>query len=189
MDKAFLAAAFSQGQAYGAYLATGTEEQRRRWKQVYDAVELTAGQKSLVGGFLREMKVLVVSGIWCGDCVQQCPLMQRIAEGAPGKIDLRFVDRDVHGDLSERVRINEGSRVPIAIFMAEDGAWCGTFGDRSISRYRAMAVRHLGASCPIGVLPPDQGEMATTLADWLTEFERMQLMLRLSARLRTKHGD
>jgi thiol-disulfide isomerase/thioredoxin len=213
MDKSFLAALFSRGLAYGAYVAGGTDEQRRRWKQVYDAATLTAGQKALLAGFSREMKVLVVSGIWCGDCVQQCPLLAKIAEAAGGstgltaggstglttggstglttggKIDLRFVDRDEHAELTEQVRINDGSRVPIAIFMAEDGAWCGTFGDRSVSRYRAMAVRQLGPSCPIGIMPPDIGEMAATLADWVTEFERIQLMLRLSSRLRALHGD
>jgi thiol-disulfide isomerase/thioredoxin len=189
MNKAILATAFSEALAYGAYLATGTDEQQRRWNQVYDAAELTAGQKQLIAGFSRQMKVLVVSGIWCGDCVQQCPLMHRIAEAAGGKIDLRFVDRDAHEELTEKVRINDGSRVPVAIFMSEDGHWCGTYGDRTISRYRAMAVRQLGPSCPIGILPPDKNEIAATLADWLTEFERIQLMLRLSARLRKLHND
>src|SRR3989440_3507277 len=31
-------------------------------------------------GFSRQMKILILSGIWCGDCVQQCPLLQKIAE-------------------------------------------------------------------------------------------------------------
>jgi hypothetical protein len=106
-----------------------------------------------------------------------------------GKIDLRFVDRDAHKELAEQVRINDGVRVPVAIFMAEDGAWCGTYGDRGVSRYRALAVRQLGPSCPIGILPPDRGEIAATLADWLTEFERIQLLLRLSSRLRQIHND
>jgi hypothetical protein len=36
---------------------------------------------------------------------------------------------------------------------------------------------------------PDAEETAATLQDWLDEFERVQLMLRLSTRLRQKHGD
>jgi hypothetical protein len=31
--------------------------------------------------------------------------------------------------------------------------------------------------------------MAATVQDWLDEIERVQLMLRLSGRLRQKHGD
>jgi hypothetical protein len=47
----------------------------------------------------------------------------------------------------------------------------------------------LGAACPIGIAPPDADEVAATLQDWLNEFERIQLMLRLSPRLRRKHDD
>jgi hypothetical protein len=37
------------------------------------------------------------------------------------------------------------------------------------------------------VLPAD--EAAATMQAWLDEFERVQLILRLSGRLRQKHGD
>ncbi|MDB5289555.1 MAG: hypothetical protein JWL69_796 [Phycisphaerales bacterium] len=189
MTPTYLSDKFSKALPYDRYVLTGADEQQRRWKQVYDLARLTDAQKQLVGGFVREMKVLVVSGIWCGDCVQQCPLMQRIAEGSPAKIDLRLVDRDEHRDLIEQLRINAGDRVPVAVFMAEDFERCSIFGDRTLSRYRALARKQLGASCPIGIAAPDQDEMAATLADWLDEFERVALMLRLSSRLRQKHGD
>jgi thiol-disulfide isomerase/thioredoxin len=189
MDRAYLSDKFSGALAYDRYLQTGTDEQRRRWKQVYDSAALTDAQRRLVSGFAREMKVLVVSGIWCGDCVQQCPLMQRIAEANAGRIDLRLLDRDQNRDLADRLRINGGDRVPVALFLAEDFEPCSTFGDRTLTRYRAMAQKQLGASCPVGLAAPDAGEMQATLQDWLDEFERVQLMLRLSARLRQKHGD
>jgi thiol-disulfide isomerase/thioredoxin len=189
MTPTYLSEKFSQALPYDRYVLTGTDEQQRRWKQVYDLARLTDPQKQLVDGFVRETKLLVVSGIWCGDCVQQCPLMQRIAEGNLAKIDLRLVDRDEHRDLIEQLRINAGDRVPVAVFMAEDFERCGVFGDRTLSRYRALARKQLGASCPIAIAAPDQDEMAATLADWLDEFERVALMLRLSSRLRQKHGD
>ena len=189
MTPSFLSEKFSTALPYPQYVLTGTAEQQRRWKQVYDLARLTDAQKQLTGGFVREMKILIVSGIWCGDCVQQCPLQQRIAEGNPGKIDLRLLDRDQHRDLAEQVRINAGDRVPVAIFMAEDYEPCGIFGDRTLRRYRALARKQLGASCPTGIAPPDPDEMAATLQDWLDEFERIQLMLRLSPRLRMTHKD
>src|SRR5580700_2565786 len=101
MNSSYLSQKFSSALSYPDYVLTGTPEQQRRWKQVYDLARLTDAQKQLVGGFVREMKILVVSGIWCGDCVQQCPLQQRITEGNPGKIGLRFVERDQHRDLTE----------------------------------------------------------------------------------------
>ena len=53
----------------------------------------------------------------------------------------------------------------------------------------SMASRQLGAACPTGIAAPAADEVAATLADWLGEVERIQLMLRLSGRLRQKHGD
>jgi thiol-disulfide isomerase/thioredoxin len=189
MNASFLAEKFAAALPYDRYVRTGTDEQQRRWQQVYDAVHLTDAQKQLVAGFGREMNVLIVSGIWCGDCVQQCPLLQRIAEANPARIHLRLLDRDEHRDLAEKVRMNGGDRVPVVLFLAEDHELCAVYGDRTLNRYRALASRQLGPSCPTGIVAPEAGELAATLQDWLNEYERVQLMLRLSARLRQKHND
>lgn len=189
MNASYFAEQFASAHPYEQYLHTGTEEQQRRWTQVYELAKLRAAQEQLLAGFEREMKVLVYSGIWCGDCVQQGPLLQRIAEGNLAKIDLRFVERQIDGELIEELRINGGSRVPVALFFSEDWHWCATAGDRTLNRYRALALSRLGPSCPTGILAPEQGELDATLADWLNEFERVQLMLRLTPRLREKYQD
>ena len=82
MNASYLAEQFEAALPYDRYVRTGTEEQQRRWGQVYDSAHLTDPQRQLLGGFVRDMKILVVSGVWCGDCVQQCPLLRRCAEGA-----------------------------------------------------------------------------------------------------------
>ena len=189
MNASTLSAKFSQALPYQQYLSTGTPEQQRRWQQVYDAATLTEPQRNLLQGFVREMHLLVVTGIWCGDCVQQCPLIQRIAEANPAKIHTRYLDRDAHKDLSDGLTINAGHRVPVVLFLAEDFELCSTFGDRTLHRYRALARKQLGPACPTGLAAPDPDELAATLADWLNEIERTQLMLRLSGRLRQKHAD
>jgi thiol-disulfide isomerase/thioredoxin len=189
MNASFLAEKFAAALPYDRYVHTGTEEQQRRWQQLYAAAQVTDAQRQLVAGFVRDMKVLIVSGIWCGDCVQQCPLLQRIAEANSAHIELRLLDRDEHRDLSEKLRINGGDRVPVALFLAEDHELCSVFGDRTLNRYRALASRQLGPSCPTGIIAPGADELAATMQDWLNEFERVQLMLRLSARLRQKHQD
>ncbi len=137
MEAGYFKDKFALALPYDRYVETGTDEQWRRWKQVYDAAKLTDAQKKLVAGFVREMNVLILSGIWCGDCVQQCPLIARIAEANPGKISLRLVDRDEHRDLAEAFRINAGDRVPMALLLSEDFELCGVYGDRTINRYRA----------------------------------------------------
>src|ERR1700726_3125510 len=105
MKASYLSDQFASALPYDRYVQTGTDEQQRRWKQVYDAARLADAQKQVVDGFVREMKILIVSGIWCGDCVQQCPLIQRIAEAVPAKVELRILDRDQHRDLAEQLRI------------------------------------------------------------------------------------
>jgi thiol-disulfide isomerase/thioredoxin len=187
MNVTTLKAAHEAGLDYEAYLATDPDK-AANWRTIESQVGLTDEQRSLLAGFTREMKVLCLSGIWCGDCVQQGPLLHRIAEANP-RIDLRWVDRDEHPDLAGQLKINAGLRVPVVVFMAEDHEPVSVAGDRTLSRYRAMATRQLAAACPLPGAPVPPDELAATLQDWLDEFERVHLLLRLSGRLREIHGD
>jgi hypothetical protein len=189
ISASYISDRFASGLPYESYLRTGTDEQRRRWNQVYDAARLTDAQRQSVGGFVREMKILVFSGIWSGDCVEQCPLIHRITQANPQKIDLRFIERPKEGELIPELRINGGNRVPVVLFLSEDNEWCATVGDRTIHRYRALAFSKLGPLCPTGIVAPEKEELDATLADWLDEVERVQLMLRLTPRLRQKYQD
>lgn len=184
-----LQAAFERALPYERYVQSGTTPQKESWAKIHQQASLTAAQSELVRSFTRTMPVLVISGIWCGDCVQQCPLLARIAEANPNAVNLRFVDRDEHKALSDAFKICGGNRVPVAIFMAEDFEFVGLAGDRTLSRYRAIAARQLGPSCPLPGAPVPPEELAATLQDWLNEFERAHLILRLSGRLRQKHND
>jgi len=185
----FFRSEFEAALAYHDYVATGTAPQQDSWRRIYEQATLTQSQKKLAASFTRQMHVLVLSGTWCGDCVQQCPLLARIAEANPTRIDLRFVDRDEHAELSDALRICGGNRVPTTIFLAEDFEFVSILGDRTLSRYRAIAARQLGPSCPLPGAPVDPEEMAATMQDWVNEFERVHLLLRLSPRLRQIHRD
>lgn len=187
MNAQFLKSKFEQGLTYREYLATNPTK-AEPWNRIYDQISLTDQQRQLAAGFTREMPILISSGIWCGDCAQQCPLIERIAE-ANSRIKVRYLDRDEHMDLAEQIMICEGLRVPTVIFMAEDFEPVSILGDRTLTRYRAIAARQLGASCPLPGAPVPEGELAGTLQDWFDEIERVQLLLRLSGRLREKHGD
>jgi hypothetical protein len=189
VNSSYLADRFASALPYSRYVQTGTEEQQRRWHQVYEAAHLTDAQKKLVEGFVRDMKILVFSGIWCGDCVEQCSLIHRIAEANTRKIDLRFIERLRDSELIPELRINAGNRVPVVLFLSEDNEWCATAGDRTINRYRAIALRKLGPLCPTGIVAPEKEELDATLGDWVNEVERVQLMLRLTPRLRQKYQD
>ena len=153
------AARFEQGLLYRDFLAKyGNDEQIARWNVFHSSVQLTATQQELLQGFKREMKVLVVAGAWCGDCVNQCPIWEHFVDES-SQIHVRYFDRDDNPDLADELSMCGGRRVPAVLFLSEDGK------------------------------PPDQSLTEQVVQDWLNEFERMQLMLRTSTRLRELHGD
>lgn len=182
-------ARFERGLTYDAFLDRyGSDDHKRRWKAMFDEVALNDAQKDLIRGFVREMKVLVVAGAWCGDCVNQCPIFARIEAENP-RIRIRYFDRDQDNDLAQELSICGAPRVPSVLFLSEDGHPCGRAGDRTLSKYRAMASTLVGAACASGVAIGRDPLVAQVTQDWVDEFERIQLMLRTSSRLRQKHGD
>lgn len=183
------AAAFGRGLPYEQFLERHADaDQRRRWQACHDRVSLTPDQRGLLAGFVRRMPVLVLAGTWCGDCVNQCPIFDHFAAAASA-IDLRFLDRDAIPPIAAHLKVCGGQRVPVAAFFSEDFTPIVFYGDRTLSAYRAAAGAQLGPSCPSGLLPPAGDALAAVTADWLAEFERVQLILRLSGRLRQLHGD
>lgn len=180
---------FQQALPYHEFLQRyGTDVHRERWARVYDAVQLTPQQRTLLEGFQRQMNLLVLAGTWCGDCVNQCPVLQRFAEATP-KIQVRFLDRDEHPDVREELSINRGYRIPMVVFLSEDFVEVARYGERTLSLYRQMAAERLGPACPVGVVPPGADLLRNVTQEWLNEVERVQLLLRLSPRLRQLHGD
>jgi len=181
-------AAFAAALPYERFLERhATPEQRARWEAVHGTVQLTQSQLDLLGGFVRRMPVLVLSGAWCGDCVQQCPIFAHFAAAAP-VIDLRFLDRDALPDIAAHLKVCGGQRVPTVAFFSEDFTPVLFYGDRTLSAYRRAAAE-LSTACSTGVAVPPVTALEAATADWLDQFERVQLILRLSGRLRQLHGD
>ncbi len=191
-------AIFSTAAPYREYLAIhGSLEEQARWKNIYDSVCLTDAQRTLLAGFRRKMNVLCLAGTWCGDCVNACPIFERFAEAAPA-IDLRFVHRPQRFDpavgdpataLAKELSICGGPRVPMLVFLSEDWCECERFGERTLAFYRNKAALLQGPSCPTGLIAPPADLFSANVAEWLTHFERVQLMLQTSPRLLRLHGE
>jgi hypothetical protein len=180
---------FADALPYAAFLEKhATDVQRARWDAMHARVSLSAEQRERLGGFVRRMPVLCLAGTWCGDCVNQCPAFDHFAR-ASAKIDLRFLERDREPKVRDALAINGGHRVPVVVFLSEDWFEVARYGERTLSTYRQLAAEQLGAACPSGLVPPGDNAIAANTAEWLGEFERCQLILRLSPRLRGMHGD
>ncbi len=189
---------FEQALPYGPFLEKfGTPEHRERWSRVYAAATLTDAQRTMLAGFVRKMNVLCLSGPWCGDCVNACPIYQKIAEASP-MIDLRFINRPQQFDpragdnataLANELSICGGPRVPMLVFISEDWYECERFGDRTLATYLDKVSKMQGLTCSTGLFTPPQDLLSANIAEWLTHFERIQLMLLTSARLMKLHGE
>jgi hypothetical protein len=180
---------FAEALPYTAFLDRhATPAQRTRWDAMRERFSLTGEQKKLLSGYARRMPVVCLAGAWCGDCVNQCPAFDLFAR-ASSQLDLRFMDRDADSKLRDLLAINGGQRIPVVVFLSEDWFEVARYGERTLSTYRRMAAEQLGATCATGIVLPSDDSIAAITAEWLAEFERVQLILRLSPRLRSLHGD
>jgi hypothetical protein len=180
---------FNQALPYAEFMARhGTPAYDARWRQTFQQVTLTPAQRELLATFTRQTNVLVLAGAWCGDCSSQCPVFDRFAEAAT-VLAVRYLDRDAHPDAQRELQINGGNRVPVVVFFSEDGYEAARYGDRTLARYRALMAQQVGAVCASGVVTAGDPVLAQVTQDWLNEFERVQWVLRLSPRLRQRHGD
>jgi len=179
---------FEQAESYDDYLANSSQDKADPWREKARQIPaLDAQEVERISGFGRTLNVLCVSGVWCGDCVRQGPMLKAIADASGAT--LRVIDRDVNIDLRDEVRILGAMRVPVVVFLTEDFHEVGRFGDRLLTVYRRKAPNEVGAACavPYGNTPEDQ--LAAEQGEWVDIFERMLLMTRLSPPLRQRYGD
>lgn len=161
---------FAQGITYDAYKAQMTrnrerfEENERRL--VLDPADLAAFRR-LPG----RLPVLVLAEDWCGDVIDNLPVLGRVAEES-GTLDLRIFLRDQHLDLMDQY-LNHGQfrSIPVFVFFDEHFQEIGRFIERpaSVTERRTQFRRQLFAQHPEFGSPD-------TPADQLPEDVRVQLM-------------
>jgi len=173
---------------YETYLDGESPQHQERWRDSEKRIpELTNEQLQRLQGYGRELNVLMYSGIWCGDCSRQGPLLEKVAEACGDKVNLRVVERDASEELQDELRIVGATRVPIVVFLSEDFWEIARYGERTLSIYRAKAAREIGREYDAGILSPKARDRE--LAEWVDIFERALIMVRLSPPLRRRHGD
>ncbi len=179
---------FEMASDYETYLKESDPEKVPRWRESEGHVpELTGGQLERLRGYDRELNVLMYSGVWCGDCSRQGPMLKKIADACGEKVSLRLIERETSEELQDELRIVGALRVPMVVFLSEDFWEVERFGERTLSVYRSKAAREIGRGADTGILSPRARERE--LAEWVDVFERILIMLRLSPPLRRRHGD
>ena len=179
---------FSKALPFDEYITTGTDEQTKKWNDFSERISLTNSQTELVSSFVRKLNLLVMSGIWCGDCARQGPMIHAI-EKASSVIDVRYIDNRDNPELQEELKLLGAMRVPVVVGLSEDFFEAGRTGDRMLSVYRDKAENELGAACDAGILPPPDALIQKELSEWVEWIEKLQLMLRLAPMLRNRYND
>lgn len=173
---------------YAEYIATGTPAQQDKWRAYGERVSLSDEQRAIAERFKRQLNVIVLSGMWCGDCARQGPMLDRIGS-VSSVLNIKFIDNQVMPELRDEVRIHGAARVPVVVFVSEDFFEVGRVGDRQLAAYRRKASTELGDACDAGIVPPTASELAEEVGQWFEHFERLQLLLRVSPYLRRRHND
>jgi thiol-disulfide isomerase/thioredoxin len=179
---------FERALPYEEYLSASKPAHASKWRALEEKMGVPDECRELVASFARTINVLVYSGVWCGDCVRQGPMFQKLG-ALNEKIDVRFAERVDGSKLCDELRINGAMKVPVAVFLSEDFYEIGRFGDRLLTAYRKMAKQRLGDSCSTGLVAPPEEELAAEVREWCDIFERMHLILRLAPMLRQRYGD
>ncbi|MCH2136855.1 MAG: thioredoxin family protein [Phycisphaerales bacterium] len=189
LSKETLGPWFEQAASFQTFVAGADPGHQSVWAERFDRLELNDEQQAVVQRFERPMQVLCLTGRWCGDCALQGAALGRIALAAGELIDLRFLERgETTAELAVACMINAGMRVPVTFLMAQDGHPAACLGDRTLSRWRSMARKALGADANVSA-PAPEDPVRAVLQEVLDEVERVQWLLRLSPRLRAMHGD
>jgi hypothetical protein len=175
---------FAQGMTYGEYRAQMTRNQERfdanEQRVVLDAADLAAFQR-----LPRRLPVLVLGEDWCGDVIDNLPILGRVAAQSE-KLDLRIFLRDQHPDLMDQY-LNQGQfrSIPVFVFFDEQFNELGRF----IERPSSVTERRTHARQAIFAQHPEFGAPDTP-ADQLPENVRAQLMQEMTrAREQSKEQD
>ncbi len=179
---------FTKAAPYEEYLTQGNPTHIKRWRDFEGRLNLDESLNTRLKSFLRTMPVLVLSGVWCGDCARQGPML-RLIEQASSLMQFRFIDNRQNPELLDELRINGAAKVPVIVAFSEDFFEISRFGDRHLSVYQRKAANELGPACDPGIVPPSSDSLLTELREWVDFFERCQLILRLSPQLRERYND
>lgn len=166
---------FAQGLSYEEFKAQMTRNQER-FATNERRLELGADDLEAFRKLPTPLRVLVLAEDWCGDVIDNLPILGRIAAES-GKLDLRVFLRDQNLDLMDQY-LNQGQfrSIPVFVFFDEDFGEIGRFIERpaSVTERRAQQRRELYARHPEFGSPD-------TPADQLPEEVRVALMQETTA--------
>ncbi len=162
---------FEQGMTYDAYKAQMTRNQER-FAENEKLLQLAPDEIAAFSQLSQPLNVLVIAEDWCGDVIDNLPILGRLAEASGDKLNLRVFLRDQNLDLIDQY-LNRGEfrSIPVFVFFDNDFQELGHFIERpdSVTERRAEQRKTLFAE------HPEFGSPDTPFAQ-LPEETRVQVM-------------
>ena len=160
----------AQGLSYQAYRAQMTRNQER-----FDAnergLQIDADDLEAFTRLPRPLPVLVLAEDWCGDVIDNLPILGRMAAES-GKLDLHIFPRDQHLDLMDQY-LNQGQfrSIPVFVVFDENLQELGRF----IERPAGVTERRMRLRQELFARHPEFGAPDTPV-DQLPEEIRVRIM-------------
>jgi thioredoxin family protein len=171
---------FAQGLTYDAYKAQMTRNQER-FQANEQRVVLNPADLAAFKSFTSPLHVLVLAEDWCGDVIDNLPILGRLA-AETATLDVRVFLRDQNLDLMDQY-LKEGKyrSIPVFVFFDDQFKELGHFIERpdSVTARRAKFRQELYAQhpeygspdAPVDQLPEEirvklQQELAQKREEW-----------------------
>jgi Thioredoxin len=140
---------FEQGLTYDAFKAQMTRNQER-FAENEQAVNFSDDDLAAFSQLPQPINVLVLAEDWCGDVIDNLPILGRLAD-VSGKLNVRVFLRDQNLDLMDQY-LNKGEfrSIPVFVFFDQDFKELGHFIERpdSVTERRAQQRKELFAQHP-----------------------------------------
>lgn len=147
---------FAQGMTYEAYKAQMTRN-RERLEANEQSVDLAPTDLAFFQQLPKPLNVLVLAEDWCGDVINNLPVLGRLA-AASGKLHVRIFLRDQNLDLMDQY-LNRGQfrSIPVFAFFDENFRDLGHWIERPARIHELLLAmrRNLFATDPLlaGITP------------------------------------
>jgi hypothetical protein len=161
---------FEQGMTYEQFKAQMTRNQER-FERNEQAFMLDPDDLAAFRNVPEPLHVLVLAEDWCGDVVDNLPIVGRLAAES-GKLDVRVFLRDQNSDLMDQY-LNRGEfrSIPVFAFFDRDFHELGHF----IERPESVTLRMRQARTSFFAQYPEYGSPETPIGQ-LPEDARVKLM-------------
>jgi hypothetical protein len=176
---------FAQGMMYDDYKAQMTRNQER-FATNERTVALDPATLEQVRSLPRPLDVLVLAEDWCGDVIDNLPILGRIAAES-GRLNLRIFLRDQNVELMDQY-LNQGQfrSIPVFVFFDQEFREVGRFIERpaSVTRRRAERRQAIYAQnpefgspdSPVDQLPEEtRGRLSAALSEMRAELKPVEV--------------